>query len=77
MNDPNKTLTQGVVAQDLYKIYPQAVSVGGDNPATQPWAVDYGRLTPLLVRAIQEQQAEIEALKAEIVGLKNAKPAAH
>ncbi|MEA1677477.1 tail fiber domain-containing protein [Nitrospirillum sp. BR 11163] len=77
LNDPKKTPTQGVIAQDLYKIYPQAVSVGGDNPAVQPWGVDYGRLTPLLVRAIQEQQAEIEALKTEIAALKNTKPAAH
>jgi hypothetical protein len=33
-------------------------------------AVDYGRITPLLVKAIQEQQEQIEALQSEINTLK-------
>ena len=32
--------------------------------------VDYGRITPLLVKAIQEQQEQIEQLKTEIQTLK-------
>ena len=32
--------------------------------------MDYGRITPLLVKAIQEQQEQIEELKAEIAKLK-------
>jgi len=32
--------------------------------------MDYGKLTPLLVKAIQEQQAQIEALQSEINLLK-------
>jgi hypothetical protein len=32
--------------------------------------MDYGRITPLLVKAIQEQQAQIETLKQEIQELK-------
>jgi hypothetical protein len=31
----------------------------------EPWAIDYGRVTPLLTKGIQEQQAEIEALKEQ------------
>ena len=31
--------------------------------------VDYGRLTPLLVKAIQEQQETIEALEARLKAL--------
>mgnify|MGYP003151033292 CR=1 FL=1 len=34
--------------------------------------VDYGRLTPLLVKALQEANAEIEALKTRIETLENA-----
>lgn len=34
--------------------------------------VDYGKLTPLLVKALQESNAEIEALKARIETLENA-----
>jgi len=32
--------------------------------------IDYGRLTPLLAKAIQDQQAQIEMLKVEL-GLKD------
>ena len=32
--------------------------------------MDYGRITPLLVKAIQEQQEQIEELKIEINNLK-------
>ena len=33
--------------------------------------MDYGRITPLLVKAIQEQQEQIEQLKSEIEALKS------
>ncbi|MCU7614129.1 tail fiber domain-containing protein [Chryseobacterium sp. GMJ5] len=55
----------GFIAQQLYKVFPIAVNPGGDDENSAPWMVDYGRITPLLVKAIQEQQAEIETLKAE------------
>ena len=55
----------GFIAQQLYTVLPEAVTPGGDNPAEKPWSVDYGRVTPLLTRAIQEQQGEIEALKEQ------------
>lgn len=63
-----------VVAQELYPIYPEAVIVGGDDPLEDPWTVDYGRLSPPIVKSIQdlkrEQDAEIKALNAENVSLK-------
>jgi hypothetical protein len=75
--DPKKTRVQGFIAQDLYKIYPEAVTVGGGDPKKQPWSVDYGRLTPLLVKSIQElkaendnEAAEIKTLRADIEQLK-------
>jgi Chaperone of endosialidase len=55
----------GFIAQQLYTVVPEAVHQGGTNPATDPWTADYGRVTPLLTRAIQEQQSEIEALKEQ------------
>lgn len=61
---PGRTVT-GFIAQQLYTVLPDAVTVGGTDPAVDPWAVDYGRVTPLLTKAIQEQQSEIEALKAQ------------
>jgi len=54
-------LTTGFIAQQLYEYYPEAVSVGGENPAVDPWMVDYGRVTPLIVKSVQEQQEIIDA----------------
>lgn len=60
----------GFIAQELYEVYPQAVHVGGDDPIKEPWAVDYGKLTPILIKAIQEQQEQIEELKRLISRIK-------
>jgi hypothetical protein len=62
--DPEQRPVQGFIAQDLYKVYPEAVSVGGDDPTKKPWSVDYGRVTPLIVRAIQELKADNDNLRA-------------
>jgi len=60
----------GFIAQQLNTVFPNAVTVGGEDPTKNPWTVDYGRITPVLVKAVQEQQAEIAALKAENEKLK-------
>lgn len=65
-SDANKKKEQGFIAQELYVVYPQAVTVGGDDAKVQPWSVDYGRLTPLLVKAVQDQQAQIQALQTRL-----------
>jgi Chaperone of endosialidase len=68
ISDSNKTRTQGFIAQDLYKYYPYAVTTNNDNGVTPlgasstPWQVDYGRITPLIVRAVQELNLKIEDL---------------
>ena len=64
-HDKSKTEVTGFLAQDLHKVYPGAVTVGGENAQTDPWTVDYGKLTPLLVKAVQEQQDQITTLKQE------------
>ncbi len=47
--------TTGFLAQDLFRIYPEAVKEGDTGATvTNMWAVDYGKLTPLLVQAIQD-----------------------
>ncbi len=65
-SDETKTVQTGFLAQDLYEVYPEAVSVGGENAQENPWGVDYGKVTPLLVKAIQDQQKIIEQLEARI-----------
>ena len=54
---------QGFIAQDLYEVLPHAV-LKPENEQEQLWGVDYSSLIPLLTSAIQEQQLEIEELKA-------------
>lgn len=57
----------GFIAQDLQKVLPLAV---GGNPTDDveesPMTVDYGRITPVLVAAIKEQQEIIKSLKERI-----------
>jgi hypothetical protein len=54
----------GVIAHELQEILPYAVT--GEKDAERMQAVDYSKLVPVLVKAIQEQQSQIEILKAKI-----------
>lgn len=65
ISDRNKTRQTGFIAQELYKVFPQAVTVGGRNAKTDPWLVDYSKLTPVLVKAVQELNEKVEALEKE------------
>jgi hypothetical protein len=51
----------GLIAQELEKVYPELVSTDKDGYK----AVNYAQLTPVLLEALKEQQAQIEALKRE------------
>ena len=64
--------SRGFLAQELNAKYPWAVVEGGEDEKTNPWSVDYGKLTPILVKAIQEQQTIINDLKSRIETLENA-----
>jgi hypothetical protein len=61
----------GFIAQELAEVVNNVVSKG--RTEEDMWAVDYGKLTPLLCKAIQEQQALINDLTARIAALE-AKP---
>ena len=63
--DANKTLSTGVLAQELHSVYPQAVTEGGADAKTNPWQVDYSKLVPMLVKSVQELSDQVEALKGE------------
>jgi len=60
----------GFIAQELNNLVPEAVAEGGEDVKENAWGVDYGKLTPYLVKAIQEQQEQIETLKQEIREIK-------
>ena len=55
-----------MIAQELHTVVPSAVQEGGDDINEQPWGVDYAKLTPYLIKAVQEQQTTIESLTARI-----------
>ena len=42
----------------------------GEKDGEKVQQMDYGRITPLIVKAVQEQQAQIDELKLEIASLK-------
>jgi hypothetical protein len=67
------TKVTGLIAQEVYKVIPSVVHVGGDDVKTNPWGIDYGKLTPYLIKAVQEQQQMIDMLKQENLHLKSAK----
>ena len=55
-----------MIAQELHTVIPSAVQEGEDDVSEKPWSVDYGKLTPYLIKAVQEQQTIIEDLKSRI-----------
>lgn len=55
----------GVIAQDLHEVFPDAVTVGD---VERPWQVDYSRLVPLVIKALQEAMARIRVLELGAAG---------
>jgi hypothetical protein len=71
-NDVNRKLDStipdiGFIAQDVMDVIPEAVRSNGDGDLQ----LNYKAITATLVKAIQEQQAQIEALKQRIINLEN------
>ena len=60
--------SEGFIAHEVQEIYPEAIV--GEKDGKDMQSMDYGKITPLLVKAIQEQQEQIEQLKTEIQTLK-------
>ena len=54
----------GYIAQELLEVVPEAVSVPADPD--EMMGVDFGKLTPRLVKAIQELSAELNDLKQKV-----------
>jgi hypothetical protein len=55
----SKSNQLGLIAQEVEKIYPELVLTDNDGYKS----VDYGKLTPVLVEAIKDQQKQIDDLK--------------
>ena len=69
----------GFIAQDVEKLFPQLVKKpSNDIGEESPYMLDYSGFGTIAIKAIQEQQTEIETLKqqlqeqkAELLGLRN------
>lgn len=61
--DENKTNLHGLIAQDLYNIYPEAVSKGSEET---PWGIDYSKLVPVLLKSIQELSNRVKELENQV-----------
>ncbi|GBE17369.1 hypothetical protein BMS3Abin15_01213 [bacterium BMS3Abin15] len=66
-NDPSEEIVHGVIAQEINEVYSQAVSIPEEK--NKYWSVDYSKLTPLIVKAVQEQQIQIEETQTNFEGL--------
>ena len=58
----------GFIAQDWQADFGEAVY---EDPADEMLGMNYSETIPVLMKAIQEQQAQIESLQAEVEALKN------
>ena len=59
----------GVMAHELQEVLPQAVS--GEKDAEEMQSVDYSKIVPVLLKAIQELTAKVETLEANACKCKN------
>jgi len=57
----------GFIAQDVQKLFPELVTTGTDGYLS----LDYSKVTPILVKAVQEQQEIINQMREQITLLKN------
>jgi hypothetical protein len=65
--DPDGPRSMGFIAQEMQEVMPEAVAVGDDEDAMM--SMDYGRITPILVSALQDAHRKIEELEARIAAL--------
>lgn len=60
-----KTRQFGLIAQDVEKVVPELVSQGNIDKGEYK-GLNYTGLIPIMIKALQEQQTEIESLKSKI-----------
>ena len=65
----NGEQTLGFIAQELYEIFPLAVQKPEDENEAL-WSVNYDKIIPVAVKAIQELNTKVESLEAENKSLK-------
>jgi len=59
------SIAHGTLAQDLMKVYPDAVIKGDDNDVSKPYSVDYGKLTVPLIAEVKSLRSRVKTLESE------------
>ncbi len=67
--DPDGPRSMGFIAQEMEELCPDAVSTGDDEEAMV--SMDYGRITPILVSALQDAHRKIEQLEQRLADMEN------
>lgn len=81
IHDTSKRM-QGLIAQDVYNLYPDAISTNGDNgiiplsASSVSWQIEYGRFTPLIIQSIQDLNNKVDAQQVQIMTLRALKSCA-
>ena len=60
--------SEGFIAHEVDEVFSDCIH--GEKDGENMQGMDYGRITPLLVKAIQELSTTVDQLKAEITTLK-------
>jgi hypothetical protein len=73
-NNPGRDQTFGLIAQDVIKVLPELVHVTqnantGYQGITDVHTLNYSGLAPMIIKALQEQQAQLALLEETTVGL--------
>ena len=63
-SDPEADTVHGFIAQEMMDIVPEAVS--GTPDGEEMMSMDYGRITPVLVAALQDAHRKIAQLEARL-----------
>lgn len=69
INAPTLPPVHGFIAQDMINVCPEAVNGSANSDLIM--TMDYGRITPVIVAALQEALKEIEVLKKKVSDLEN------
>jgi hypothetical protein len=67
--DPEAPAVVGFIAQEMQEVVPEAVS--GEPDGEEMMSMDYGRITPVLVAALQDAHRKIEQLEARLEEMEN------
>ncbi len=74
ISDASHTIYTGFIAQELYRLFPDAVTPGNDavdanGRLLNPWQVDYSKLTPLLAKGIQDLNTKVDNLSTTVLSM--------